>query len=169
MRVTQYVRRSAEILLIACLVESVAAQCIAIERWRSGDYPSARVHENFEITKPGRYCLTEDITAERRFSIPEGGERASHAPIGHIRASNVEIDLQGHSLVAKVLGAWVLDAENGEVRIAHLTVRNGTLSSRSDSGMRASFLLGPYFGSIRSDFTLTFGNAVTTGSCCKIA
>jgi len=142
------------------LVESVAGQCVSIERRRSGDYPGAQIDDAFEVNKPGRYCLTEDIEVGRKFVISEGGERASHDPIGFIRASDVEIDMQGHSLMANALGTWGLNLENdeGQVRIARLTVRNGTLRSRSDSGLRAAHLLGSYFGSIRSDFTLTFGD-----------
>lgn len=59
------------------------------------------------------------------------------------------------------MGSWGLNAENdkGEVRVARLTVRSGTLSSRSDSCLRAAHLLGPYFGSFLSDFKLVFIDA----------
>lgn len=162
MQISRYGRWATTILLLAFLADSVTAQCVHIECRRSGDYPSARVYDDFEISKSDRYCLTENITVGRKFVISEGGEKSNNAPIGYINASDVEINLQGNSLVANAVGTWVLDAGNykrrGEVSVAHLIVRNGILRSRTVSGLRATHLLGPYFGSVISDFTLVFSD-----------
>ncbi|RZI80389.1 MAG: right-handed parallel beta-helix repeat-containing protein [Rubrivivax sp.] len=160
MQIGKHRCHAAAVLLLIGSCGPVAAQCHGIERNRSGDYLGANVYDTFIITTPGRYCLTQDITIGRKFVISEGGEQSNNTALAAVRASDVEIDLRGHSLVADALGTRVLDVENeeGKVSVARLTVHNGTLRSRSDTGVLASHLLGPYFGSIRSDFTLTFSD-----------
>lgn len=119
--------------VVAC---AHGAPCTPVERAREGDYPGARTFDSFKISKPGQYCLTEDITSKRVFAIAEGGEMAANGPIGFLSAPNIGIDFQGHALIADSSGTWGLDAGDTSGRlITDITLRNGTIKSRTNGGV----------------------------------
>ncbi len=104
-----------------------------------------------KITLPGEYCLTHDLHSRRPFVFSEGGER-THDGGGMliIDASNVVFDLHGYTLNADARGMSGIESgfwKNISMP-QKISIRNGTLKSRSASAIE----FGIPNGSIYSDF-----------------
>ncbi|MCC2961286.1 right-handed parallel beta-helix repeat-containing protein [Massilia sp. IC2-278] len=101
------------------------------------------------IEQPGRYCLPHDITSPRLYDIH--GEKYASSPIIQISSSNVEIDLQKHSLTAETGGmsGILLPQTDRQGQLpSHISIRNGTVSTRTMGGIELAFREG----SLLADF-----------------
>lgn len=59
----------------------------------------------FELARSGHLCMEQDITRPGEpFAWMNGGETFAGGAVGYLGASNAELDLQGHSIIAKRLG-----------------------------------------------------------------
>ena len=120
----------------AAIASANGTPCTPIEQAREGNYPGARIFDAFRISKPGQYCLSQDITSKRVFATAEGGERAANGPIGFVGASGVDIDFRGHALAADSLGTWGMDAGDTTGRlITDIALHDGTIVSRTNGGV----------------------------------
>jgi hypothetical protein len=102
------------------------------------------------IDTSGKYCLAEDIESPRLFSI-EGESYGGTQPVLEVDASDVDVDFQGHSIVANTgemggIRLFALDAHSRP--ISHVSIRNGTVAARTSGAIRFGFSQG----SLRSDF-----------------
>jgi hypothetical protein len=110
------------------------------------------------IGTPGKYCLAENIESPRQYGI-NGERHGSGQPVLDITASNADVDLQGHAIIANTsdmsgIRLFPLDALGRPA--AHVSIRNGTVAARSSGAIRFAFSQG----SLRSDFlTMYQGNA----------
>jgi hypothetical protein len=109
------------------------------------------------IDTPGKYCLTADIESRRLYTI-EGERNGYGQPVLQVDASNVDIDLQRHSIVANTsdmegIQLFALDAHSRAT--SHVSIRNGTVVARTGEAVRFGFSEG----SLLSDFlTMYHGN-----------
>jgi hypothetical protein len=103
-----------------------------------------------KITRPGEYCLTSDLRAPRTYVFSEGGERTFPNYMLSIAASDVVVDLHGYTLKVDTRGMGGMVSGYWKDLLSHrkITIRNGTLKSRSASAI--SFNTPD--GSIYSDF-----------------
>jgi len=102
------------------------------------------------IRSPGKYCLVEDIESLQLSGI--GGENKGYGePILDLGASNVDVDLQGHSLSANtsdMRGVHLFPLEGDDRLTAHVSIRNGTVTSRTGDAIN----FASFEGSLLSDF-----------------
>jgi len=114
------------------------------------------------ITRPGRYCLSEDITAPKPLVPRDSHEGPGNDGLLKIFGNDVTVDLQGHTLYAEISGTGLLqsrfagreDALNNRPSRRHITVRNGTLRSRTSFGIRFGEMFNHgVFASLASDYT----------------
>jgi hypothetical protein len=129
--------RTLHILFVFLLIlanTTLAQECVPIEKWKN----SLSMISAQEITQSGRYCLKHDFKAPRFFVFALGGEKTAHEPeILEIKASNVVVDLNGFTLNADNMGMGGISSGYWKDKIANqnITIRNGTLRSRTRSGI----------------------------------
>jgi hypothetical protein len=102
------------------------------------------------IDAPGKYCLAENVESPRLYTI-EGERHGYNQPVLDVDASDVDVDLQGHAIVANTseMNGIVLFALDAHSRpISHVSIRNGTVTARTSGAIRFGFSLG----SLLSDF-----------------
>ncbi|MFZ6688632.1 right-handed parallel beta-helix repeat-containing protein [Undibacterium sp. SXout11W] len=140
------------VLLWSLANTTLAQECIPIEKWKN----SQSMISAQKITQAGQYCLTHDFTAPRFYIFAEGGEKTAHEPeILKIQASNVFIDLHGFTLYADNMGMGGVSSGYWKDTIANqnITIRNGTLKSRTRQGID----FNRPNGSIFTDFYYSVG------------
>jgi hypothetical protein len=140
------------IALMACLPALTHAQvtCRPIEITGPKDgYPiKAR-----PISEAGEYCLRDDIRAPRVYVFSEGGERSFSDFMLTIDASEVIVDLHGFAMNVDTRGMGGVvsgHAQNKSIK-KHITIRNGTIKSRSQSGIILADMFGNRMMSLLSD------------------
>jgi len=110
------------------------------------------------IDTPGKYCLAENIESPRLYTI-EGERYGLAQPVLEVEATDVDINLQGHSMVANTKGMsgvllFALDVHSRPA--AHVSIRNGTVAARTGGAIHFGFSEG----SLLSDFlTMYSGDA----------
>lgn len=113
------------------------------------------------IEQPGGYCLSHDIKSPRLYDIH--GEKYASSPILQISSSNVEIDLQKHSLTAEtggMSGILLSQIDRQGQLPSHVSIRNGTVSTRTIGAIEMAFREG----SLRADFMTKYsGNTRSAG------
>jgi hypothetical protein len=120
------------------------------------------------IDAPGKYCLVKDIESPRLYTIE--GERYGYGqPILKVVSSDVVADLQGHAIVANTgeMNGILLSRLDAHGRpTAHVSITNGTVSTRTGNGILFAF----FQGSLLSDFlTMYQGNtALASGALTKL-
>jgi hypothetical protein len=129
--------------------------CRAIRKARPG---GSSLTTADTIDAPGRYCLAENVEGPRLYTI-EGERNGYDQPVIQVDASNVDIDLQGHAIVANTrdmngILLFALDAHSHPT--SHVSIHNGTVAARTGDAIG----LGFSGGSLLSDFlTMYQGNA----------
>ena len=113
-----------------------------------------------DITQPGEYCLTHDLKVPRMYVFSEGGERSATGSVMlDIRTSDVVLDLHGFAMSAEVLGMPGIRAWGEKGRLSHITIRDGSIKSRTDSAI----LLNAPMASLLSDFKAMYDSPQTIG------
>jgi hypothetical protein len=114
-----------------------------------------------KIMQPGEYCLTHDIKAPRVSDFSAGGELSRSGEMLHISASNVAIDLHGFTMNVEARGMEGVHLWHREKTPypSHITIRNGTIKSRTMSAIE----LGAPEGSLLSDFKAIYESPQTPG------
>ena len=141
------------VLLWSLANTTLAQECVPIEKWKN----SQSMISAQEITQAGQYCLTHDFTAPRFYIFAEGGEKTAHEPeILKIQASNVFIDLHGFTLYADNMGMGGVSSGYWKDTIANqnITIRNGTLKSRTRSGIVVNMPRGSLLSDLKSIFKI---------------
>lgn len=110
----------------------------------------------FELARAGHVCMEQDIFRPGEpFAWMNGGETSAGGAVGYLGASNVELDLRGHTIVAKRLGVSALhDAAKrltSDDYPVGLVIRNGKLISATASGVVLDDLFGHVFLSLKSE------------------
>lgn len=105
-----------------------------------------------EIVRPGQYCLTHDIKAPRVSDFSSGGARSYLGDMLPITASDVVFDLHGYMMNADASGVSGIHANHewNKSFQRHITIRNGTIKSRTQSGIVLADMFGKMI-SLRSD------------------
>jgi len=142
-------------IVIVCTLSSyghVDAACISIETVNPDEFMWVVVKE---IKQSGEYCLTHSITTPRRSSFAEGERSYDGSGALTISASNIVIDFHEFTLNADTKGMGGVSSGYWKDTIANqnITIRNGTLKSRTRQGIDFS---RPN-GSIFTDFYYSVG------------
>jgi hypothetical protein len=146
---TMMTRKLAAIWLLGSVLGHAQAsdECREIRKIPPGG-TSLTMAEN--IDTPGKYCLAADIESQRLYTI-EGERNGYDQPILQVDASNVDIDLQGHSVVANTIdmnGIHLFRKDAHSRPTSHVSVRNGTVAARTGDAIAFAFSAG----SLLSDF-----------------
>ena len=107
-----------------------------------------------DITRAGNYCLSGDIISPKLSSFAEG-EYYIDADMLEIDASNVVVDLRGFTIFGETNGLKGISSGYWKKALANqnITIRNGTLKSRTQSGID----FNRPNGSIFTDFYYSVG------------
>ena len=112
----------------------VEASCISIETVNPDEFMWVVAKE---IKQSGEYCLTHSITTPRRSSFSEGERSYDGSGVLTIRASNIVIDFHEFTLNADTKGMGGVSSSYWKKTLGNqnITIRNGTLKSRTRSGI----------------------------------
>jgi len=147
------------IILLAALASSCSIGACSPENCRplSGDPMQGGATVRANIYEPGKYCLSEDLHS--RVGVP-GAHRYSEVAMIEIWASDVELDLKGHTLGRGVVfrdrgkGAGVLIADDNlrpydapstlrrTGRLRNIVIKNGVLRDFKVGVQRIAYPFG---------------------------
>jgi hypothetical protein len=136
------------ICALSILVE-VHAACIPITTVNPEKYTWVVAKD---IIQSGEYCLKNTIITPRRSSFAEGERSYDGSGMLTIKASNVVIDFHGFTLNVDTKGMGGISSGywTGTTANQNITIRNGTLKSRTRSGIVFNMPLGSLLPDFKS-------------------
>lgn len=135
---------------------TVAVMCASLSQATAACSKVKVENHSFELAHSGQFCVEQDITRPGEpFAWMNGGETSAGGAVGYLGASNTELDLQGHTIVAKRRGVSALHDAAKRLTSADfpvgLLIRNGKLISETGSGVVLDDLFGQVFLSLKSE------------------
>lgn len=119
------------LILSMLFAKHALSNCVEVERIRDENYPLAQPQGAFEITQSGQHCLKGSIKSSRVLVWTEKGEKSGSGSMGGIRASSVDFNLGGYSVVAEAAGVSGIDSGNRlRAPLRGISIHNGHIKVR---------------------------------------